>query len=664
MAETMKGFSDGEALWHLLRLKGETRSLPAFRESLASVESPHALAVALEKEGFQARATLLQADELPFLDLPTLLQLQDGSWVLVQRPQGRTAWACCEKSKPPRIPGKRVMLTGSNGSQSVTWEAMTGLLSGYALDLSPGMPEQGSAWRRLCAMILPQKKTLATILLATLMLQGLSLLMPELTAQVMNRALPNGAHSTLTLAAIGMLSVALFQAWTGFIREHALLFLLTRLEVSVERGFLEHLLRLPFPFLHSKTLGDMLQAFGALMNCRDALSEKILGAILDGALAFCYLAVMAFKLGAPTVFVTGIALLMAAITYAVGRAQVKQETLEVEAHAKEQGLLTELIAGIGTIKAAGAETQSLHHWLDKFQRKLGYTLAKSRIGLWTEVGLTTLQQVSNVTLIVWGGKLALDGQLDLGTLFAYLQLSYGFMGAVSGLSSAYLMLVVMKPQLTKVREILETPVEEAPRLERKPFSPLEGPVVMENVWFRYSPNSPWILKGYSLHIEAGTKFLLRGPSGMGKSTVLRLLSGLYIPEQGHITIAGQSPLAARQKIFYLPQFVQIYGGTILENLRALSGVNDMDKLMAASIHTGLHHLVESFPMGFETILPHGGQNLSGGQRQLIALTAAFAANRPLMLLDESTSMVDNMSALGLTRMIHESPWTMVGTSHQ
>lgn len=643
----LKGFSPPEAVWRLLKLKGFEGNLQAFQEAYLLDGSPESLLIPLEVEGVQARMAVLQADEMPFLELPTLLQLKDASWVLLR---GRTR--------------KSLLMETREGKHRLPLDELTTVLNGHVLDLSPALPEGKTLWVRVRVLLDHQKGTLIRIAMATVMLQLLALALPEITGVVMNRALPDGAGSMLKLVAIGVLLVAAFQAWTGWLRERALLYLATRLEVSVERGFLDHLLNLPFPFLQKRPLGDMLQAFGGLLAARELLSERAFGALLDGALAVVYLVVMGFKLLAPTVAVVLMALAMAGLAALVGRAQARRQAMETEAQAKERGYLTELIAGIGTVKAAGAERQGLHRWLSRFQNELGHGLKRNRLGLCSEVGLTSLQQTMMVVLLIWGGTLALKGELQIGSLFAFMQLASGFLGAVFGLVNAYLMLVVLRPQLTKTHEILEVVPEKRPiHMVGEPWT-LSSPVVMEDVWFRYAPDGPWVLKDYNLRVEPGEKFSLTGPSGSGKSTILRLIAGLYEPEKGTVSIGGLSAKAARHKILYLPQVLRLYGGSIIENLRVLSGGASLDRLLSTSQETGLHNLVATLPMNYNTVLPHGGGSLSGGQRQLIALTGALASGKALVILDEATSSMDNQMVVNVNCLLNETLKTIITANHR
>lgn len=608
--------------------------------------TPESLLLPLEIDGIQARIAVLQVDEIAFLEIPTLVQIKDGSWALLLKRERQ-----------------RLQFEGPEGKLWVPIKDLAGPLAGPVLDLSPALPEGETLWARVKVLLVLQKGILIRITLATLMLQLLALVLPEITSLVMNQALPDGAWSTLKLVAEGVILVAAFQAWTGWIRERMLLYLATHLETAAERGFLDHLLRLPFSFLQKKGLGDMLQAFGGVATAREQLAERALGALLDGAMAVIYLVVMGFKILAPTVVVVIVAVAMVGISVLVGRSQAKQQAMEVEAQAKERGYLTELIAGIGTVKAAGAERQGLHRWLERFQRELNFNLKKNRLGLWSEVGLSTLQQTMTVVLLVWGGNLALKGELQIGTLFAFMQLSSGFLGAVFGVVNTYLLLMVLRPQLAKTQDILSVKTEE--RIIHMGGEPqtLNGPVIMEDVWFRYTSEGPWILKGYNLRVEPGEKFMVTGPSGFGKSTILRLMAGLYMPERGTISIDGLDPKAARHKILYIPQFVQLYGGSIIENLRVLSGGASLERILAISSQTGLHDLVTNFPMNYNTVLPHGGRNLSGGQRQLIALTGALASGRGLMILDEATANLDGFSGSSIHLLLRNTIGTVIEAAH-
>jgi ATP-binding cassette, subfamily B, bacterial len=640
-----RGYDAVEAVWRLLRRHGHEGGLQAFREGHDLHGSADALAEPLERAGLQARPAIVTADELAYLDVPTLLQLRDGSWlVLADRRRDL------------------LQLEGPGGACSARAAEVGPLLSGYVLDVSPSLPAGDGLFRRLRTLLFQHRRTLALLAAASLLLQSLVLVGPEITSAVMNQALPDRARSTLHVLAVGVVLVAAFQASLGWLRDRVLLFLVTRIEVSAERGVLQHLLRLPFPMLDRMTLGDRLQAINGMSGARELVAERTLSAVLDGMLALTVAASMAAKMPAATLVVVVVVLAMAGVAVLIGSAQARHQEREIQAQARERGLLSELVAGIGTIKAAGAERQALGRWVARFEAELSHGLKRQRLGLWSDVGLETLRQALFVTLLVWGGALMLGGELQIGTLLAFLQLSGVFIGSVFGLVRVHVSLAVLRPQLARTQEILRAePVE---RSARRAAPGARGvPVVMEGVWFRHAPEARWIVKGHSASYEAGSKHAITGPSGCGKSTIIRMLAGLYLPEEGSISVGGLSPQAAATDILYLPQFVNLFSGSIVENLRLLSGGAPVARLLQAAERTGLAELVETLPMGYETVLAPGGRNISGGQRQLIALTAAIASDRKLLLLDEALSNLDPIRARSIRKLLDALPATVVEARH-
>ncbi len=638
------GLDSASALWRLLQLKGVDITRQELRDLEGFDGSPEAMIRVLQERGLQGRPAMVEGEELAYLDQPTLLQTQDGHWLVLR------GWE-----------GRQMVLEGREGLLLIFPEEVTSELSGHVLDLSPSLPREGGIWHKLGSLVGHHRRVLVQIGLAALCLQLLALLAPWITGLVLDQALPEGAASMLNLIALGVVVVAVFRGAIGWLRKRLVLFLATRLEIAAERSFLEHLLSLPFPFLQKKTLGDFLQAFTGMVVTRDLLGEVFLGAVLDALLGVGYLMVMGFKLLVPTVVVVLVAGLMGLLAAIVGRAQVRQQTLEVDVRAKEQGYLTEMLNGVGTVKAAGAETPSLERWMKLLRKATAYSLTRQRQGLWSEVGLEVMRQGLAIALLIWGGKLILQNQLTVGSLFAFTAMSAGFIASVLSLVNAYLTLVVLRPQLAKTMEILE--VNPEPPASGTVPTNLGGPVLMEGVWFRYGSDRPWVLKDYNLVIEPGEVHTLTGPSGFGKSTVLRLLAGLYAPERGTIGIGGLEPLAARRQILYMPQFIQLYGGSLIENLRVLSGNAPLERILGAAQATGLGRLVQQLPMGLQTILPHGGGALSGGQRQLIAFTAAIATEKPLLLMDEPMANLDAHTSQALYKMLIDVKKSCCVASH-
>ncbi len=643
MAE-LRGYPGEIALRRLLALRGRKPSRRDQGRIGGTQLDGAGMAAFLNTQGFLARRVRVKVEELEGLDAPTLLQAEDGTWWIYQ---GRT------------LAGLRLEHAAGPCEWSLT--EFQAIFSGWAFELREAPLRTRSLWQAALGLLAGHRRSLLQIGVATLGIQLLALLSPQFTRLAMDRALPEGGRSLLAVVAFGMVLVALFQAWIGWLRQRTILFLEVRLEAGLGHDFIAHMLALPFPFLHSKRIGDLLQAHAGLDAARNLMTERLLGSFLDGLMALLFLAVMAASFPQPTGAVVLVSLAMAALVVVVGRAQANLQAREVEVQARERGYLVELLKGIGTVKAAGAETPGLIRWLGMLGEELRISLRRQRVGLWSEVGLDGIRQALTVVLLIWGGKLVLAGETKVGSLMAFVQMSNVYLGSVLGVAQAYLGLRNLRPQLAKTLEILEVDPTPAPPPTTRG---LEGPVLLQDVWFRYGADQPWVLKGYDLRVEPGEKRWIHAPSGFGKSTLMRLLAGLYPPERGAVSLGGLDPAAAKQHMVYLPQFAQIYGGSILENLRLLSGgTTPHERLMEAAETTGLSRLVATLPMGYSTVLAQGGGNLSGGQRQLVALTAVMASDRKLILLDEAMANLDWVSRAWL----HDSPWfrdkTVIYASH-
>jgi ABC-type bacteriocin/lantibiotic exporter with double-glycine peptidase domain len=643
---TLQGLPAEIATWRLLSLAGRAdASLVEFRENWRGDAEPEAMLPLLEFHHLPAHCVRIDDADLAGLDTPALLQLRDGSWLVLR--------ALRDKDN--------LIVEGADGVLRASVQMLGAHLSGLAVELLPRLPEGASLWARFRRLVLLQRGPLMRIALAAIPLQLLALVSPELSGLVLGRALPDGATALLHLAAVSIVAAALFTGGITWFRERVVLSLMTRLEVAVKRSFLDHVLRLGFPQLQRFTTGEFLQAFSGISVARTLFAERALGTLVDGALVIGYLLAMGVKLWAPTLLMLLVSILVAVLALVAGHAQARQQAEEVKAQARQRGYLTELIAGVRTIKAAGAERASHARWLRYFGHELDFTLRRLRIGLWPQVGMDATRQAFSVTMLVWGGYSVLQGSLGLGSMFGFLLLGEAFLRAMAGMVDAGLALLVLKPQLARTAELFAMPTR--PCADPGPAGKLEGPVVLTDVWFRYAPDGPYVLREYHLELSAGANLVLEGPSGCGKSTILRLLAGLYVPERGSISLGGRDPERARERLLYLPQFIQIYAGTIMDNLRILSGGATRQRLLEAAALTRFDAVVDALAMRYDTPLPHGGATFSGGQRQLLALTAALASDRDLLLLDEPMANIDQVGAEHMTRLLQSQGRTIICAGH-
>lgn len=642
---TTGGIPAEVAVWRLISLKlGEAPSLTDFRDGWTD-SGPASMVSVLADHGVAAGVAEIGPAEAGSLAFPALVEVQSGGW-LVARARER---------------GKLV-LEGAAGVVSLEEGVITGHLTGKVIESLPALPPGTTLGTRFASMLWRHRGALGVLLLAALPLQLLALATPEFSGMVAGKALPNGAAGLLGLLTACVVAAAVFTGAITWFRERLVLFIVTRLEVATKRSFLDHLLRLPFPFLQSRALGDFLQAFSGITTARTLFAERALSAVFDGFLLIAYVIAMGVKLWLPTLLLVGASLLLFLFSVGVGRVQARLQSSEVEAQARQRGYLAELLVGIRTLKAAGVEEVCERRWLRYFDRELALTLARERLGLLTQIAADGFRQGARVMLLVWGGYSVLQGSLGLGPLLGFLLLGEAYLLAFTGLVDAWLVLMVLRPQLAPAAAMFA--VEAPPAPPRSGLPGTGGEVLMRGVWFRYSGGQPWVLRDHHLRIPEGETYWLNGASGTGKSTTLRLLAGLYPPARGTITFGGRPASAIRQRVLYLPQHVQIYAGSIMENLGVLSNGAATARLLEVAELTGFAAIVESLPMGYHMPLPRGGATLSGGQRQLLALTASLASDRDLLLLDEPMANLDPVAAAHVARIMASMDKTIVVASHE
>lgn len=645
----LQSLSTPLALWRLLALKGIELPFAAVEEALPTHPGVDDLLSAWRHHGFDARQVNLALEDVNLLETPSLLPLLDGGWLILHGvkkgavnvepgPAGPPAWIPLEALQPH-------------------W-------AGRALDIGDSLAIQGGIWKRMWALVPRYRREWTEAFATALALQGLAMLTPWIMAVAVDRALPQAAPSLLTLLTWGLIATALFRAWAGWLRELSLQAFSVRWEAALTKGLFSHVLALPFRNLQKRSLGEFLQAFSGLQQARNQVMNRGLSALLTGFTAIGYLGALFLLLPGSSLpwVVVALSAVLSLFQGLAGWVAARILRKEVETSETQRTALGEMLQGMAAWKATGSQEAVLTRWETPLRRGVTLALQRERWDLATEVAHELLAQGLTALVLIWGGKEVLDGHLSLGQLLAFSQLASGFLNATSGLLQTGVSLLILRPQMRILHELFS--LEREPLATGRPPKELLGPVVVEDVWFRYAADAPWVLQSEALHVEPRTFHHVKGPSGSGKSTLLKILAGLYHPDQGRVSLGGLEPRAAAALIGYLPQFPQLIGGSIRENLHLLSGGVPLERLMEAADETGLGAWIATLPMGYDTFLASGGGNLSGGQRQLIAITAILASEKQVLLLDEALSNLDWLSR----RRILESPRfrgrTLIYASHE
>jgi ATP-binding cassette subfamily B protein len=600
------------------------------------------------EHGLAARAVQVAPERLHRLRTPALLCMRDGSAALLTRASPRTLVM-------ERHDGVRERLALSELAERYAGTALEELVAARSTR------SLAALW---LTVLFAERRAVLEALCLSVFLSVLGLLPPWLAGLTVDGALPDGAEAMLVLIAGGTVLLAVGQSWLGWLREVTLAAIDLRVQTTALRETFARVLLRPYDEASRLTVGHQMQRIDSAERATHSATELTFGPVLDLMLVFSHCLALFALAPLAGVLLSAFAVLAMALGVPFAWRAARLEGEKIDAGARTRGLLHELIGGALAVKAAGAVSACVARWIGLLIDERALGLRRERVDLGASSMVLGLQQLATVAVLGFGGYAALEDRLSLGALTSAWLLTEGLNVALGRLLASMSRWATVYPHVRRLDGLLALDPADAARQVAPPAHDEHAgfAIVLDRVWFRYAPDAPWVLKDYSLKVRQGELAKLAGASGQGKTTVLRLIAGLLTPERGSISVAGMAPGAAPGQVAYLPQDAYLLEGSLLANLMLLSGAS-RDRVMQAVEATGLAAWVRTLPMGLETVLPPGGGNLSGGQRQWLLLTAAVASQRPVILLDEATSHIDPATRAELARRSLFASKTVVAVSH-
>ncbi|MGA7801065.1 MAG: type I secretion system permease/ATPase [Gammaproteobacteria bacterium] len=490
------------------------------------------------------------------------------------------------------------------------------------------------------------------VLLASFFLQLLALITPIFFQVVIDKVLVHRAISTLDVLAVGLVLVASFEVLLGGLRTYLFAHTTNRVDVELGAQLFRHLLALPLSYFQVRRVGDSVARVRELEAIRSFITGSALTVVIDLSFTVVFLAVMyaySPRLTAVVLCSFPLYLLLSAVVTPLLRARVQEK---FNRSADNHSFLVESVSEAETLKAMALEPQSQRRWEEQLAGYVQASFRAAQLGNIANQSAAFINKIS-VALILWvGARAVMAGQLSVGQLVAFNMLAMRVSGPLLRLVHLWQDFQQAGVSIRRLGDILNAPTEPSYRPGRTPLPRLDGRVTFHDVTFRYQPNGPEVLRGFSLDIPSGEVVGVVGASGSGKSTVARLAQRLYVPDSGRVSLDGVDlalvdPTWLRRQVGVVLQDSRLFSGSVRENVALSDPGMSMNAVVRAATLAGAHDFIVQLPEGYDTAVGEQGARLSGGQRQRIALARALSAHPRVLILDEATSALDYESELAI-----------------
>lgn len=511
----------------------------------------------------------------------------------------------------------------------------------------------GAGWRALFNERV--RRVLGELVAASFIINILALATPLFMMVVFNKIIGQGALDTLNVLLIGMVVVYFFdfvlRAVRGYIASHTG----ARLDALISGEVVHHLVHLPFQHFERTPTGLIAERLRQLDVLRGFFTGQMPVMIIDLLFVALFLGAIFFissLMGWITVAAIPFFVLLSWISHRGQRDIISQNFMALAA---KGSALSETVNNAVTVKALGLESEIEKRWQGRVAAAAWTGFRANNLA--NIVGtMGNMLQVLVVLLILYVGAVSIvENTMSIGALIAANILAGRALAPMRQVVSALNSLQSVQQAFRRLDEIMNLPTEVAPG-ELAPLPAIRGEIGLEHVFFRFEEDLPPALRDIDLRIEAGSVVGIIGPSGSGKTTIANLLQGLYTPSAGRVLIdqtdiAHISPAQLRSQFGVVPQDVQLFSGTVRENIAM--GVADKDpaRVVAVARFVGAHSFIQRLPQGYNTIVGERGVGLSAGQRQLICIARALIRNPRIIILDEATSALDPSTEEQLLRSL-------------
>jgi ATP-binding cassette subfamily C protein LapB len=609
---------------------------------LFSIDSPKGLfSRVASRAGFASRLIHRDLNKLSRLLLPCILVLKNGNACILE--------SIDRKNKRAKVVFPEI----GEGEEWLELGQLSKEYLGYAFLLkkelqqerteSKGFSKDSSHW--FWGTLAKSRDIFASVLLSSILINLFILATPMFTMNVYDKVVPNDAIATLWVLAAGIITIYIFDTLLRFVRNYLLEVAGKKSDIIMSSIIFSQVLNLKMDQWPA-SIGSFASQLREFESIRNFFTASTIATLVDLPFSIIFLLVI-YYIGGPMIAVPLIiiALLMLYSFILVKPLKASVEAT-YEATANKNAHLIETLRTIKTVKALGVANYSQWVWEESSgtiaNRSMRARILSSSITVVTNL----MVQFNTIGLIVFGIYRISDLELSLGGLIAIVMLSSRAVAPLGQIAALITSFEQTRTAFRSLDELMQKSVErpEGQSYVRRPG--FEGAINFREVDFSYPESSKKSLTGISFKINAGEHVGVIGKVGSGKTTLMKLVIGLYQADSGSIAIDNIDinqidPADLRKNVGYLSQDIELLRGTIRENIAYKDlHVND-EKLLKAAEICGVDLFVNQLPQGFDTQVGEDGGFLSGGQRQVIALGRAVMLNEPVLILDEPTNSFDN-----------------------
>jgi ATP-binding cassette subfamily B protein RaxB len=609
-----------------------------------------------DRIGLTPRAVKLPLEQLGKLHVPAVLHWDMNHYVVLER-----------------VKGNKALIHNPDGRS--TWMPMAEVsdhFTGVALELRPSNDFQtGKAreqlklsqlWQRMTGI----KRALLQVLVLTLVLQAFVLASPYYMQLAIDQALPALDNDLLAVLALGFGLFTIINAGAALLRSFVLLVAGTSVGFGLAANIARRLFRLPIDWFEKRHTGDILSRFQSIGPIQSLLTTGAVAALVDGIMAILTLALMLWY----SQLLACVALVAFAL-YSIVRVisfSFEREAIEasIVTGGKEQSTLIETLRGMTTLRLFGREMLRHALWQTRLTDAVNADVRVARIGIWQGAANTIIFGIENIITIWLAVGFVIKGAgFSVGMVFAYMAYKGQFIGKAAALIDQVIAFRMLGLHLERLSDIALTTEDKSFGENADIETQLKGKIELRDVFYRYAPSEPLVLDGVNLTVEPGDHVAITGPSGGGKSTLVKLLIGLVEPEAGEVLVDGL-PLARfgyksfHNQIAAVLQEDSLFTGSLADNIALFDESIDMERIVDAAIAASIHDDIIRMPMQYETLVGDMGSTLSGGQKQRVLLARALYRHPKILIMDEGTAHLDTVheqavnaaiAMMGITRII-------------